>query len=67
MELESGVLGNVSMRVSVGWTRNYIPWLVLYIMAVAVVMGMPEASKSHDHQLYEEEDEDRHETDALNP
>lgn len=36
-------------------------------MAVAVVMGMPEASKSHDHQLYEEEDEDRHETDALNP
>lgn len=32
-----------------------------------VVVGMAEASESHDHQLDEEEDKDCHEANALNP
>lgn len=34
---------------------------------VFVVVRMAEACESHDHQLDEEEDEDRHEADALHP
>lgn len=55
------------MRGNVGGARYYIPWLVLYIVAVAVVMGMSKAGEPHDHQFHKEEDEDRHQTDALNP
>lgn len=36
---------------------------MLYIMIVRV----SKASKSHDHQLHKEEDEDGHEADALHP
>ena len=42
--------------------RN-IPWLVFYVM----IVRMSKASKSHDHQLHKEQDEDRHEADALYP
>jgi hypothetical protein len=39
---------------------------VLHVV-VAMVMRMSKASKAHDHQLHEEEDEDGHEADALYP
>lgn len=45
------------------WLMHIIPRMLLDV----VVVGMAEASESHDHQLDEEEDKDCHEANALNP
>ena len=55
--------GGCQYMLKVKCIERNIPWLVFYVM----IVRMSKASKSHDHQLHKEQDEDRHETDTLHP